>query len=118
MSDTPQALADVPTFVLILVALAGLVGEMRQADVPGVALAEILKRITLRFGSSTLFGMATLLILLALDQPAYMAGAGGIITGLLGADIAGAFYTRYLAKRAGLGDLERRRQADGAEQDV
>lgn len=115
MSDTHQTLADVPTLVLVLVALAGLVGEMRQADMPGVALAEILKRIGLRFGSSTLFGMATLLILLALDQGPYLAGAGGIIVGLLGADIAGAFYTRWLAKRAGLGELERRRAAEQAD---
>lgn len=109
MQTEQQTLADVPTLVLILVAIAGLVGEMRQADVPGVAMAEILKRVALRFGSSTLFGMATMLVLLALQQGAYMAGAAGIIVGLLGADIAGALYTRWLAKRAGLGEMERRR---------
>lgn len=112
MSDTHQTLSDVPTMLLILVALAGLVGEMRQADVPGVAMAEIIKRIFLRFGSSAGFGMATLLILLATGQGIYLAAAGGILTGLLGADIASAFYTRYLAKRAGLGEVERRRSAE------
>ena len=52
MATENQALADLPTWLLILVALAGLVGEMRQADVPGVALGEILRRVVLRFGSS------------------------------------------------------------------
>lgn len=101
-SHTQQALADLPTWLLILVALAGLVGEMRQADVPGVAMSEIIKRVVLRFGSSALFGMATLLLILALGHGPYVAGALGIVVGLLGADVAGALYTRYLSRQAGV----------------
>lgn len=102
MATENQALADFPTWLLILVALAGLVGEMRQADVPGVALGEILRRVVLRFGSSALFGMATLLLALTVWHDPYVAGGLGIVIGLLGADIAGALYTRWLAKRAGV----------------
>jgi hypothetical protein len=100
-----QGLADLPTWLLILVAVAGLVGEMRQADMPGVAMGEIIKRVALRFGSSALFGMATLLLAWALWGDIYIAGALGIVVGLLGADIAGALYTRYLAKNAGVCDV-------------
>ena len=103
--QTQQALSDLPTWLLILLALAGLVGEMRQADLPGVAMAEIIKRVILRFGSSALFGMATLLLVLALWHDPYVAGGLGIVVGLLGADIAGALYTRWLAKRAGVCDV-------------
>lgn len=101
-SHTQQALADLPTWLLILVALAGLVGEMRQADVPGVAMSEIIKRVVLRFGSSALFGMATLLLVIAAGSGPYVAGGLGIVVGLLGADVAGALYTRYLSRRAGV----------------
>ena|SRR3990167_5657161 len=100
-----QGLAELPTWLLILVAVAGLVGEMRQADMPGVAMGEIIKRVLLRFGSSALFGMATLLLTLAIWSDIYIAGGLGIVVGLLGADIAGALYTRYLAKNAGVCDV-------------
>jgi len=105
MASEQQAITDLPTWLLLLIALAGLVGEMRQADVPGVAMAEIIKRVMLRFGSSALFGMATLLLTLALWGDVLVAGGLGIVIGLLGADIAGALYTRYLARRAGVCDL-------------
>lgn len=97
-------LADLPTWMLILVALAGLVGEMRQADVPGVAMGEIVRRVALRFGSSALFGMVALMIALWAWADPYLAGALGIGTGLIGADIAGGIYARWLAKRAGVCD--------------
>lgn len=100
-----QGLAELPTWLLILVALAGLVGEMRQADVPGVAMAEIIKRVLLRFGSSALCGMAALLAGMYWWNNVYLAGAVAIGVGLLGADIVGGIYARYLAKRAGLGGV-------------
>lgn len=115
MQTEHQTLADVPTLVLILVALAGLVGEMRQADVPGVAMGEIVRRVLLRFGSSALFGMATLMLTMWWLNNLMLAGGFGIIFGLLGADIAGALYTRWLAKRAGIGDVERRVRIAGDE---
>lgn len=113
MATENQALADFPAWLLILVALAGLVGEMRQADVPGVALGEILRRVVLRFGSSALFGMATLLLALTVWHDPYVAGGLGIVVGLLGADIAGALYTRWLAKRAGVCEVQVDRAGKG-----
>ena len=91
--------------VLILVALAGLVGELRQADKAGLAWAELLKRVLLRFGSSALFGMATLMFVYWLKQDYLLAGALAIGVGLIGADVAGGIYARYLAKKAGVCEL-------------
>ena len=113
MADQNQALADLPVWLLILVAVAGLVGEMRQADLPNVALGEIVRRVLLRFGSSALFGMATLLLSLFIWHDPYVSGALGILVGLLGADIAGALYTRWLAKQAGVCDVPSRSDRDG-----
>lgn len=100
-----QSLVDLPMWLLILIGLAGLVGEMRQADVSGVAMGEIVRRVLLRFGSSALFGMATLLLIYAIWHDYVLAGAFGIIVGLLGADVAGALYSRWLAKKAGVCDV-------------
>lgn len=102
-----KALTDLPMWVLLLVAFAGLVGEMRQADLAGVTMGEIIKRVLLRFGSSALFGMATLMLALALGGNTLVAGALGIVVGLLGADVAGALYERWLAKRAGVCEVKR-----------
>ena len=100
--QTQQVLADMPTWLLIAVALAGLVGEMRQADVAGLSVGELVKRVVLRFGSSAMFGMATLMLVYWLKQDYMLAGALAIPVGLLGADLAGGLYARYLAKRAGI----------------
>ncbi|MFC0709226.1 phage holin family protein [Azorhizophilus paspali] len=99
-----SSLADLPTWILLLIAVAGLVGEMRQADAAGIAVGEIVKRVLLRFGSSALFGMASLFIAHSLLGDVWISGGIGIVVGLLGADIAGALYARWLAKRAGLGE--------------
>lgn len=102
MQTESQTLADVPLLLLLLVAVAGLVGEMRQADVPGVATGEIVRRVVLRFGSSALFGMASLMLAMWWWNNLMVAGGVGIIVGLLGADIAGALYARWAAKKAGI----------------
>jgi len=100
--QTQAVLADMPTWLLIAVALAGLVGEMRQADAAGLSAGELVKRVVLRFGSSAMFGMATLMLVYWLKQDYMLAGALAIPVGLLGADLAGGLYARYLAKRAGV----------------
>ncbi|MDF2076623.1 phage holin family protein [Pseudomonas mendocina] len=97
-----QGLAELPTWLLILVALAGLVGEMGRADLPGIAMAEIIKRVMLRFGSSALCGMAALLAGMYYWNNVYLAGAVAIGVGLVGADIVVGIYARYIAKRAGV----------------
>lgn len=97
-----QSLAELPTWMLILVALAGLAGEMWRADAAGMAVCELVKRVLLRFGSSALFGMAALMAALAAWDNPYIAGALGIATGVLGADMAGGIYSRWLARKAGV----------------
>ncbi|WP_395503058.1 phage holin family protein [Ectopseudomonas mendocina] len=100
-----QGLAELPTWLLILVALAGLVGEMGRADLPGIAMGEIIKRVLMRFGSSAFCGMAALLAGLYYWNNVYLAGAVAIGVGLVGADIVVGIYARLLAKRAGVCDV-------------
>lgn len=102
MPTEHQSLADIPMWAVILIALAGLAGEMRQAEMAGITLGEIFRRVLLRWFSSALFGMATLLLVLTMTRNPVLAGALGIVVGLLGADIAGGLYSRWLAKRAGV----------------
>jgi len=102
-----QSLADLPAWMLILVALAGLTGEMWRAEAAGVAVGVLVKRVLLRFGSSALFGVSMLMFVYWLKQDYLLAGAMGIAVGLIGADIAGGIYARYLAKKAGVCNVER-----------
>lgn len=107
-----QTLADLPTWLLILVALAGLTGEMWRADAAGMAVGELVKRVLLRFGSSALFGMAALMAALAVWGDPYIAGALGIGIGVMGADVAGGLYSRWLAKKAGVCDVPTHRAGE------
>lgn len=97
-----HALAELPFWLLLLIALSGIAGEMRRADLAGVALGEIVQRILLRWGSSALFGFAALFLAYAMWGDVYVAGGLAIGIGLLGADVAGALYTKWLAGRAGV----------------
>lgn len=105
MSTEQQSITDLPTMLLILVALAGLVGELRQADKAGLAWSELIKRVMLRFGSSALFGMSTLMFVYWMRDDVMLAGALAIGVGLIGADVAGALYTRWLSKKSGVCDV-------------
>lgn len=96
-----RTLLDVPLMLFVFVALAGMAGELRQADLPGVSNAEIIKRVCLRFLSSALFGMATLMLAQEIWGRLMISGALGIVVGLLGADVAGALYSRAIARRLG-----------------
>lgn len=106
MSTEQQTITELPTMLLILVALAGLVGELRQADKAGLAWSELLKRVVLRFGSSALFGMSTLMFVFWVRHDVMLAGALAIGVGLIGADVAGVLYTRWLTKKAGGCDVD------------
>lgn len=102
MQTESQTLADVPLMLLLLIAVAGLVGEMRQADVPGVTTGEIVRRVLLRFGSSAMLGLGTLFLFMWWWNNLLLAGGIGIISGVMGADIVGAIYSRYAARKAGI----------------
>lgn len=101
--DNGRTLLDVPLMLFVFVALAGMAGELRQADMPDVTYGEIIKRVCLRFLSSALFGMATLMLAQEIWGRLMISGALGIVVGLLGADVAGALYSRAIARRIGAG---------------
>lgn len=101
--ENGRTLLDVPLMLFVFVALAGMAGELRQADMPGVTYGEIIKRVCLRFLSSALFGMATLMLAQEIWGRLMISGALGIVVGLLGADVAGALYSRAIARRLDAG---------------
>jgi hypothetical protein len=104
MNTEHQALADVPLWLLILLSMAGLSGEMLRASGSDLGLRQILQRVALRFLASGLLGMATLLLAMALWSNLYLAAGLGIVIAVIGADVAGGLYTQFLAKRAGVSE--------------
>lgn len=97
-----QTAADLPTWMLILVALAGLTGEMWRADAAGMAVGELVKRVLLRFGASAVFGISTVLLAMAWGSSLLTSAALGSIVACLGADVASGLYERWLARKAGV----------------
>lgn len=97
-----QSLADLPTWLLILVALAGLTGEMWRADAAGMAVGVLARRVLLRFGASAMFGIATVLFATAWGSSLSAAAGLGSVVACLGADVASGLYERWLAKKAGV----------------
>ena len=100
--ESQTVLAEMPFWLLALVSMAGLSGEMLRASSYDMTMGQILKRVGLRFTASGFIGMATLMLAMVLWRDLYVAGALGIITAVVGADVAGGLYTQWLAKRAGL----------------
>lgn len=105
--STDQPLADMPFWLLVLLSLAGLSGEMLRASGSNLTLRQILLRVAFRFLASGLLGMATVLLAMGLWSNLYLAAGLGIVVAVVGADVAGGLYTQLLAKRAGLSVPER-----------
>lgn len=100
-------IAALPTWYLVLIALAGLAGEMYRSEAAGLAGKELVKRICLRSGASVVFGVITVLLCVSLLSMDLIGGAAlGALAAVLGADLAGALYTRWLAKKAGVCDVD------------
>jgi len=99
---TDQPLADMPLWLVVLLSLAGLSGEMLRASGCNLTLQQVLQRVALRFLASGLLGMATVLLAMAVWADLYLAAGLGIVTAVIGADVVGGLYARWLAKRAGL----------------
>lgn len=98
MSEEQRAIFDIPVLLLIVVMLAGMSGELRAADIPGATRGEIIKRVILRFGSSSLVGMASMMLAQWYFNDYMLSGAVGIIAGVLGADVTNALYVKHLAR--------------------
>ena len=106
MNEQQAALADVPLWVVIVVAIvAGFSGEMWRADKAGLAGWDLVRRIVLRAGASVVFGLATFALIWASGAHVLVAVAIGCIVSTMGADVASGLYERWIAKRAGVCDV-------------
>ena len=99
---TDQPLADMPLWLVVLLSLAGLSGEMLRASGSNLTMPQILKRIGLRFMASGMLGMGTLLLAMWKWGDLYLSAGLGIVVAVIGADVAGALYTQGLARKAGV----------------
>lgn len=109
--STDQPLAEMPFWLLVLVSMAGLSGEMLRASGSNLTMPQILKRIGLRFMASGMLGMGTLLLAMWKWGDLYLSAGLGIVVAVIGADVAGALYTQGLARKAGLREVST--QGDG-----
>ena len=101
MSTEQQAIADMPFWLLVLISMAGLSGEMLRASGNDLTMWQIVKRIGLRFMASGFIGMGTLLLVVSGGGDIYLAAGIGIVVAVIGADVAGGLYTQWLARKAG-----------------
>lgn len=102
MSTEQQAIADMPFWLLVLISMAGLSGEMLRAAGNDLTMWQIVKRIGLRFMASGFIGMGTLLLVISGGGDIYLAAGIGIVVAVIGADVAGGLYTQWLARKAGV----------------
>lgn len=100
--STEQPFADMPFWLVVVLSLAGLSGEMLRASGSNLTLPQIVKRIGLRFMASGFLGMGTLLLVHWKWGELLLSAGLGIVVAVIGADVAGGLYTQLLAKRAGL----------------
>lgn len=103
MPNEQQALAEMPVWVLILLAIAGgISGELWRADKAGLGFRGILRRLALRSGASVVCGVAVLFLAIACGAPLLLASALGSLTAAAGAEVAIGLYERWAAKRIGV----------------
>lgn len=113
--EQQQALADLPIWVVIVIAIAaGFSGEMWRADRDGLRGWALVYRVILRAGASVVFGLSTLLLIWASGAHVLVAAAIGFVVATMGADVASGLYERWIAKRAGVCDVPARHDSDGA----
>ncbi|TRM14545.1 holin [Pseudomonas aeruginosa] len=106
MPNEQQALAEMPIWVLILLAAAGGVsGEMWRADKAGLTGWALLRRLALRSGASVVCGVAVMFLAMACGAALLLAAAIGSLTAATGAEVAVGLYERWAAKRIGVSDV-------------
>ncbi|MBV4460024.1 MULTISPECIES: phage holin family protein [Pseudomonas] len=105
MTNEQQALADMPIWLVILLAVVGGVsGEMWRADKEGARGWALLRRLALRSGACMICGVSAIMLLYAAGLSIWAAGAFGCLTAMAGADVAIGLYERWAAKRMGLSE--------------
>ncbi|MFK7702887.1 phage holin family protein [Pseudomonas caspiana] len=103
MTNEQQALAEMPIFLVIILALVGGVsGEMWRADKEGARGWALLRRLALRSGACIVCGLSAMMLMIAAGMTIWTAGALGCLTAMAGADVAIGLYERWAAKRLGV----------------
>lgn len=103
MTNEQQALAEMPIWLVIVLALVGGVsGEMWRADKEGARGWALVRRLALRSGACIVCGMAAMMLLIGAGLSVWTAGAFGCLTAMAGADVAIGLYERWAAKRIGV----------------
>ncbi|PYY71704.1 pyocin R2, holin [Pseudomonas jessenii] len=104
MAAEQYALLDMPLWLLIILPiLGGVAGEMWRADKEGVHGWPLVRRLSLRSGSSMICGASVIMLLHAANVSIWAACAGGCLTAMVGTDVVLGLYERWAAKRLGIG---------------
>ena len=105
MTSEQQALAEMPIWLVVVLALVGGVsGEMWRADKDGARGWALLRRLALRSGACIVCGVTAMMLMIAAGMTIWTAGALGCLTAMAGADVAIGLYERWAAKRLGLSE--------------
>ena len=105
MTSEQQALAEMPIWLVVVLALVGgISGEMWRADKDGARGWALLRRLALRSGACIVCGVTAMMLMIAAGMSLWTAGALGCLTAMAGADVAIGLYERWAAKRLGLSE--------------
>jgi hypothetical protein len=103
MTHEQQVLLDMPIWwVIFLVVVGGVLGEMWRADKEGARGWSLLRRLALRSGGGVVCGASIIMLLYAAGLSIWAACAFGCLTAVAGADVTIGFYERWAAKRMGV----------------
>jgi hypothetical protein len=106
MTTEQQALAEMPIWLVIVLALVGGVsGEMWRADKDGARGWALLRRLALRSGACIVCGVSAMMLMIAAGMSIWTAGSLGCLTAMAGADVAIGLYERWVAKRLGVSEV-------------
>ena len=113
MTNEQQALAEMPIWLVIVLALIGGVsGEMWRADKEGARGWSLLRRLALRSGACVVCGVSAFMLLYAAGTSIWTACAIGCLTAMAGADVAIGLYERWAARRMGVCEVPPRTPSD------
>ena len=114
MTNEQQALAEMPIWLVIVLALVGGVsGEMWRADKDGARGWVLLRRLALRSGACIICGVSAMMLMIGAGMSVWTAGAFGCLTAMAGADVAIGLYERWAAKRIGVCEVPPAKREQG-----
>ena len=105
MANEQQVLAEIPIWLVVVLALiGGVAGEMWRADKDGASGWSLVRRLALRSGACMVCGVSALMLLYAAGMSVWTAGALGGMTAMAGADVAIGLYERWAARHIGVNE--------------